>query len=104
MSGRKGWARAAIVMSEIAALAERWAYQATDYDEDTEQQIADGNELLRLLRSHGVDAPEPKPPPKPIDPKWVEHLSHPSKWNGHRWQRAEPTPGCEFCNQEAVNG
>lgn len=90
------WPRAAIVLSEIAALAERWAYQATDYDEDTEQQIADGNELLRLLRTHGVDAPEPKPPPKPLNPKWIEHLSHPSKYSA-AWTPSQRVPGCEFC-------
>lgn len=33
----------------VRALANRWANQSNDYDEDTEQQIADGREILALL-------------------------------------------------------
>ncbi len=34
---------------DILALAREWAEQATDYDEDTEQQIEDGHTILGLL-------------------------------------------------------
>ena len=33
----------------VVALARKWATQPTDWDEDTEQQIEDGTELLTLL-------------------------------------------------------
>src|SRR5690606_23419107 len=33
----------------VRALATQWATQPTDYDEDTEQQIADGLALLDIL-------------------------------------------------------
>ncbi|RDI32416.1 hypothetical protein DEU38_103149 [Rhodococcus sp. AG1013] len=40
-------ARATI--ERVRALAERWRTQPTDYDEDTEQQIADGHVLRAAL-------------------------------------------------------
>jgi hypothetical protein len=40
-------------LAAITAVAERWAHQPNDYDEDTEQQIADGHYLLYILR--GLD-------------------------------------------------
>lgn len=41
-------------LAAVTELAVQWANQPTDYDEDTEQQIADGNELLAVLRQHGI--------------------------------------------------
>lgn len=46
------------VLDTIRKLATEWATQPFDYDEDTEQQIADGRVLLGLLG----DAAEPDPP------------------------------------------
>ncbi|HVV70199.1 MAG TPA: hypothetical protein VHI52_01665 [Verrucomicrobiae bacterium] len=86
------------LLTTIAAIAESWAYQDTDYDEDTEQQIADGNTLLRLLRDNGIQSAEPSPPPRPIDPEWVEHLSHPSKFR-RAVDGLEPVVGCKFCEE-----
>lgn len=43
-----------LAIEEIRALAETWAHQATDYDEDTKQQIADSRELLAILERHGL--------------------------------------------------
>lgn len=43
-----------LAIEEIRALAGKWAHQAVDYDEDTEQQIADGRELLAILERHGL--------------------------------------------------
>ncbi len=40
---------AAEKVAAIKVLAERWANQSNDYDEDTEQQIEDGREILVLL-------------------------------------------------------
>lgn len=37
------------VIARVRALAGEWADQPTDYDEDTEQQIADGHALLAAL-------------------------------------------------------
>ncbi|WP_161605454.1 ead/Ea22-like family protein [Pimelobacter simplex] len=37
------------VIARVQALASEWAHQPTDYDEDTEQQIADGHALLAAL-------------------------------------------------------
>lgn len=37
------------VLERVRAVAENWANQPTDYDEDTEQQIWDGRHLLDLL-------------------------------------------------------
>lgn len=37
------------VIARVRALASEWAHQPTDYDEDTEQQIADGHALLAAL-------------------------------------------------------
>ena len=36
-------------LDAVVALARKWATQPTDWDEDTEQQIEDGTELLTLL-------------------------------------------------------
>ena len=36
-------------VERVRALATEWATQPTDYDEDTEQQIEDGNAILRAL-------------------------------------------------------
>ncbi|PPJ31883.1 hypothetical protein C5E45_32860 [Nocardia nova] len=36
-------------LAEIRVLATEWAEQATDYDEDTEQQIADGRAILAIV-------------------------------------------------------
>lgn len=36
-------------LDAVVALARKWATQSTDWDEDTEQQIEDGAELLTLL-------------------------------------------------------
>jgi hypothetical protein len=36
----------------VEALAMDWASQPNDYDEDTEQQISDGKNLLALLAAH----------------------------------------------------
>lgn len=44
--------------SAVEALAARWADQATDHDEDTEQQIEDGRALRALLADHPDDTPE----------------------------------------------
>ena len=33
----------------VLELADRWATQSTDYDEDTEQQIEDGNAIVRAI-------------------------------------------------------
>ncbi len=74
-------------LNEIAALAEYWAYQPTDYDEDTEQQIADGNEILAILERLGLPGKRPKPPMADLNPLWIEHL-------GHR----EPIRDCRYCN------
>ena len=41
-------------VERVRALATEWATQPTDYDEDTEQQIEDGNAILRAL--DGPDA------------------------------------------------
>ncbi|WP_156749636.1 hypothetical protein [Mycobacterium sp. E1747] len=86
------------VLQIIAALAQSWAYQDTDYDGDTEQQIADGNLLLRILREAGVSAAEPLPPPEPVDPNWIEHLSHPTKLR-RAVDGLEPVAGCKFCRE-----
>lgn len=86
------------LLQELAELAEAWAHQATDYDEDTEQQIADGGELLELLRRHGVPVAEPRPAPKPPDPAWIQHLSHPSKYQRNR-DGIEHVPGCRYCTE-----
>lgn len=39
-------------LAPICALADEWANQPTDYDEDTEQQIADGLALRAALSAH----------------------------------------------------
>jgi hypothetical protein len=39
-------------LAAAEALARDWADQPTDYDEDTEQQIADGRELLKALEAN----------------------------------------------------
>lgn len=36
-------------LTAVGALAEEWATQPTDYDEDTEQQIEDGEAILAVL-------------------------------------------------------
>ena len=41
--------RLAEAVERVRALATEWATQPTDYDEDTEQQIEDGNAILRAL-------------------------------------------------------
>lgn len=33
----------------VLDLADRWATQGTDYDEDTEQQIDDGKAIVRVI-------------------------------------------------------
>ena len=33
----------------VLTLADRWATQSTDYDEDTEQQIDDGKAIVRAI-------------------------------------------------------
>jgi hypothetical protein len=38
-------------LAAITALAEKWAHQPNDYDEDTEQQISDGRDLLDILQA-----------------------------------------------------
>ena len=37
------------VVRRVRGMAESWATQPTDYDEDTEQQIEDGRAILRAL-------------------------------------------------------
>ena len=37
------------IVDAVRNLAIQWAYQSTDYDDDTEQQIEDGRTLLRLI-------------------------------------------------------
>ena len=37
------------VVRRVRGMAEAWATQPTDYDEDTEQQIEDGKAILRAL-------------------------------------------------------
>ena len=44
----------AAAVERVRVLATEWATQPTDYDEDTEQQIEDGNAILRAL--DGPDA------------------------------------------------
>ena len=41
--------RLAAAVERARVLATEWATQPTDYDEDTEQQIEDGNAILRAL-------------------------------------------------------
>lgn len=41
-------------LSAVMDLAQKWAGQSTDWDEDTEQQIADGWTLLALLAKPDV--------------------------------------------------
>ena len=41
--------RLAGAVERVRALATEWATQPTDYDEDTEQQIEDGNAIVRAL-------------------------------------------------------
>ena len=41
--------RLAEAVERVRALATEWATQPTDYDEDTEQQIEDGNAILRAI-------------------------------------------------------
>ena len=36
-------------LDAVLDLADRWATQGTDYDEDTEQQIEDGNAIVRAI-------------------------------------------------------
>ena len=76
-------------LEAVAELAAQWAHQASDYDEDTEQQITDGNALLILLREHGVAAADTRPEPKPVDPAWIDHLSHRLSLSG-----------CQYCARE----
>lgn len=38
------------ILAKIRELATEWATQATDYDDDTEQQIADGRTILAALK------------------------------------------------------
>lgn len=39
-------------VAEVKRVAQAWADQPTDYDEDTEQQIADGLEILAVIHGH----------------------------------------------------
>ena len=41
----------AATVERVRALATEWATQPTDYDEDTEQQIEDGNAIVRALEA-----------------------------------------------------
>lgn len=41
-------------LTAVRNLAIKWETQPTDYDEDTEQQIADGRELMAVLRMYGL--------------------------------------------------
>lgn len=41
-------------LEEIRQIASVWATQATDYDEDTEQQISDGRELMAVLERYDL--------------------------------------------------
>ena len=43
--------RLAEAVERVRALATEWATQPTDYDEDTEQQIEDGNAIVRALEA-----------------------------------------------------
>lgn len=38
-------------VERVQALATEWATQPTDYDEDTEQQIEDGKQILAILEA-----------------------------------------------------
>ena len=46
---------ATALVAEVREWATACATQATDYDEDTEQQIEDGREVLRILGLSGLD-------------------------------------------------
>ena len=37
-------------LDSVAKLADEWATQPTDYDEDTEQQIEDGRTVLAIIK------------------------------------------------------
>lgn len=47
------------VLNEVFALATMWAEQPSDYDEDTEQQIEDGQAILAIYKRHNLPADPP---------------------------------------------
>lgn len=71
-------------LSAIRELATEWARQATDYDEDTEQQIEDGRKVLAIL--FGEDAKSGKPTAFQQLAVLLEGLPQPVNWSWHDWE------------------
>jgi hypothetical protein len=74
-------------LAAITALAEKWAHQPNDYDEDTETQINDGHDLLYILR--GVDLTRCQV--LKCEGQRCERMWHACEWIiGHGWQCGSP--------------